>query len=314
MTRPAPATRAAADAGEAATPKGFPPILYVLAAALLWSTGGLFIKATELSAFELSFGRSLLAAVTVGYFTRREGFRINRLTAVLAVLYAALLLLFVMATKMTTAANAIFIQYTAPVYVLILEPLIYKEKFRRRDAFVVAACAVGIALFFVGRLRPEEMMGNLMAMLSGLCFAFFMLFIRHPRAGEVNRASSIFYGSILLALVTLPSFVAGAHKVKVSDVGIMVFLGVFQIGISYTLFTRGIERGVRSLDAALVGYIEPISNPVWVFLFLGERPTPWALLGGAIIITAVVLHTYMSAREGVRARRAAAESHALGEG
>ena len=294
---------------------GVPPILFVFAAALLWSTGGLFIKATQLSAFELSFGRSVLAGLTVAYFTRREGFRVNRVTAVLAVLYAALLLLFVVATKLTTAANAIFIQYTAPVYVLVLEPLIYKERFRRRDAFVVAACAVGIALFFVGRVRPEEMSGNLIAMASGLCFAFFMLLIRHPRAGEVNRASSIIYGSVLLALVTLPSFVAGAHKVKPSDLAIMAFLGVFQIGLAYTLFTWGVERGVRSLDAALVGYVEPVSNPVWVFIFIGERPTAWALLGGAVIITAVVAHTYLSAREGVRARRAAArETHALGEG
>src|ERR671916_127369 len=111
-------------------PGALPPILFVLAAALLWSTGGLFIKATELSAFELSFGRSLLAALTVAYFTRRDGFRANRVTVLLSVLYAALLLLFVVATKMTTAANAIFIQYTAPVYVLVLEPLIYREKFR----------------------------------------------------------------------------------------------------------------------------------------------------------------------------------------
>jgi DME family drug/metabolite transporter len=301
MPKAAPATR---DADERATrTESFPPILYVLAAALLWSTGGLFIKATELSAFELSFGRSLLAALTVAYFTRREGFRANRVTVLLAVLYAALLLLFVVATKMTTAANAIFIQYTAPVYVLVLEPLFYKEKFRRRDAFVVAACAAGIALFFVGRLRPEEMTGNLIAMLSGLCFAFFMLLIRHPRAGQVNRASSIFYGSILLALVTLPSFVAGAHKVKPSDVGIMVFLGVFQIGLAYTLFTRGINRGVRSLDAALVGYVEPVSNPIWVYLFIGERPTAWAILGGTVIIAAVVVHTIISARS----RRAADE-------
>jgi DME family drug/metabolite transporter len=303
MTTTAPANH---DDAERATPQGFPPILYVLAAALLWSTGGLFIKATELSAFELSFGRSLLAALTVAYFTRREGFRANAFTAILAVLYAALLLLFVMATKLTTAANAIFIQYTAPVYVLILEPLIYKEKFRRRDAYVVAACAVGIALFFVGRLRPEETSGNLLAMLSGLCFAFFMLLIRHPRAGEVNRASSIIYGSLLLTLITAPSFVAGAHKVKLSDLGIIIFLGVFQIGLAYTLFTRGVEHGVRSLDAALVGFIEPVSNPIWVYLFIGERPSLWAVLGGAIIIMAVVVHTVFGAREGARARRRAA--------
>ena len=275
---------------------GFPPILYVLAAALLWSTGGLFIKATQLSAFELSFGRSLLAAATVAYFTRRQGFRANALTAAAALLYAALLLLFVMATKMTTAANAIFLQYTAPAYVLVFEPLIFKEKYRRRDVAVVAACVAGVALFFVGRVRPEEMNGNLLALLSGVCFAAFILVFRHPRAGEVNRASSIIYGNLLLALLCAPSFFAGLDKVTPSDLGRIAFLGVFQIGLAYTLFTRGIERGVRSLDAGLVGYIEPLSNPLWVYLILGERPSPWAILGGSVIIAAVVMHTILGAR------------------
>jgi drug/metabolite transporter (DMT)-like permease len=109
------------------------PLLLVLGAAILWSTGGLFIKATNLSPLEVSFGRSLLATITIVIFTRSEGFGLNRISAITSVLYAALLVLFVVATKMTTAANAIFLQYTAPVYVLILEPLFYKEKFRARD-------------------------------------------------------------------------------------------------------------------------------------------------------------------------------------
>lgn len=275
---------------------GAPPILYVLGAALLWSTGGLFIKATELSAFELSFGRSLLAAGTVAYFTRRSGFRLNAATGVGAILYAALLLLFVMATKQTTAANAIFLQYTAPVYVLVFEPLLFGERYRRRDVLVVAACVVGIALFFVGRLRPEEMTGNLLALLSGVCFAAFILIFRHPRAGRVNRASSIIYGNLLLAAVCAPSFFGALGRVRAADLGIIAFLGVVQIGLAYTLFTRGIERGVRSLDAGLVGYVEPVSNPVWVYLFLGERPSAWAIAGGAIIIAAVVTHTIAAAR------------------
>ena len=270
---------------------GVPPILYVLAAALLWSTGGLFIKATALDAYELSFGRSLLAALTVAYFTRREGFRVNSVTVVAAALYAGLLVLFVLATKLTTAANAIYLQYTAPVYVLVFEPLVFKEKYRRGDFLVVGACVAGIALFFVGRLRPEEMQGNLFALLSGLCFAAFMLLIRLPRAGRVNRASSIIYGNLLLAALCAPAFFRGLHKVTTADLGIIIFLGVVQIGLAYTLFTRGIERGVRSLDAALAGYAEPLSNPLWVYLFLGERPSKWAVFGGAIIITAVALHT-----------------------
>jgi drug/metabolite transporter (DMT)-like permease len=275
---------------------GVPPIFFVLAAALLWSTGGLFIKATPLDAFELSFGRSLLAALTVAYFTRREGFRVNTVTVIAAALYAALLLLFVMATKLTTAANAIFLQYTAPVYILVFEPLIFKEKYRRSDFLVVAACAAGIALFFVGRLHPDEMRGNLLALVSGVCFAAFMLLIRLPRAGRVNRASSIIYGNLLLAAVCAPAFFRGVHKVAPSDLGVILFLGVVQIGVAYTLFTRGIERGVRSLDAGLVGYVEPLSNPLWVFLFLGERPSQWAITGGVIIIAAVSIHTIALAR------------------
>jgi drug/metabolite transporter (DMT)-like permease len=269
----------------------------VLAAALLWSTGGLFIKATPaLSAYELSFGRSLLAALTVGYLTRREGFRVNSVTVVAAGFYAGLLLLFVMATKLTTAANAIFLQYTAPVYVLVFEPLVFKEKYRRSDFLVVAACLAGIALFFVGRLRPEEMLGNLLALASGVCFAVFMLLIRLPRAGRVNRASSIIYGNLLLAAVCAPAFYGGAHKVTAADLGLIAFLGVVQIGVAYTLFTRGVERGVRSLDAGLVGYVEPLSNPLWVYLFIGERPSGWALAGGGVIIAAVIVHTAALAR------------------
>src|ERR1044071_5212077 len=161
------------------------PLLLVVGAAILWSTGGLFIKATHLSAFELSFGRSLLAAITIVILTRREGFGINRISAITSLLYAGLLILFVLATKLTTAANAIFLQYTAPVYVLILEPIFYKEKFRLRDLITITACLAGMVLFFVGRLRPEDVTGNLVALGSGVCFAFFFLLLRHAKARNV---------------------------------------------------------------------------------------------------------------------------------
>ena len=272
------------------------PILFVLAGALLWSTGGLFIKATPLDAFQLSFGRSLCAAVTVAVLTRHEGFRANGLTLVSSVLYAALLLLFVMANKLTTAANAIFLQYTAPVYVLVLEPLLFKERFRRSDVFVVAACVAGMSLFFVGQLRPQDVSGNLTALASGVCFALFLLSLRHPRANRVNRAASVIYGNLLLCLFTLPSFAPVAGDLTTRDVLIVLYLGVVQIGVAYTLFTLGMARGVRSLDAGVVGYVEPMLNPVWVFLFLGERPSNWAIVGGAIIIAAVLAHTAALAR------------------
>ncbi|HEV2859699.1 MAG TPA: DMT family transporter [Pyrinomonadaceae bacterium] len=286
----------AAEGAAAGRGVGVSPVLFVLAAALLWSTGGLFIKATQLGALELSFGRSLFAAGTIAYLTRREGFRANGVTLVASVLYAALLILFVVANKLTTAANAIFLQYTAPVYVLVFEPWMYGERRRLGDLFVVLACVAGMSLFFVGQLRPDDVAGNLTALASGLCFAFFLLLLRHPRAGRVNRASSTLYGNLIICLVTLVPFARGAGELTARDLGIVFYLGVFQIGVAYTLFTLGIRRGVRSLDAGIVGYVEPMLNPVWVFLFIGERPSGWAVLGGAVIIAAVMAHTITLAK------------------
>jgi DME family drug/metabolite transporter len=278
------------------TGAGVSPVWFVVVAVLLWSTGGLFIKWSTLSAAELSGARALFAAATVMLLTRHEGFRFNVVTAVAAVFYAALLFLFVSATMMTTAANAIFLQYTAPVYILLAEPFFFKEKYRAADFVVVAFCIVGMSLFFVGQLRPEDVQGNLTALASGACFAAFFLLLRHPRAREVNRASSVIYGNLLLALVMSPAMIQGAEHFTAGNIAITAYLGIVQLGIAYTLLTLGIARGVKSLAAGIIGYIEPVLNPVWVFLFLGERPAKWALVGGAIIIAAVAAHTIWSAR------------------
>lgn len=273
-------------------------------AAILWSTGGLFIKATTISGLELSFGRSLLAAVTVAILTSREGFRLNRVTLLASVLYALLLIFFVLATKRTTAANAIFLQYTAPVYLLVLEPLLYKEKFRLSDLITVAMCLGGMSLFFVGKLRPEDVSGNLLALASGLCFAFYFLLLRHSSARSVNRASSVIYGNILVVLITAPVGLAALRHLGPMDAASVAYLGIVQIGFAYLLFTLAMARGVRSLDAGIIGYIEPVLNPIWVFLFLGERPSTWAIAGGAIIITSVICHMLIE----TKAKRAAAET------
>ncbi|HXT62707.1 MAG TPA: DMT family transporter [Pyrinomonadaceae bacterium] len=273
------------------------PLLLVLGAAILWSTGGLFIKATHLSPFEVSFGRSFLAVITIVIFTRREGFGLNGISAITALLYAALLILFVVATKLTTAANAIFLQYTAPVYVLILEPLFYKEKFRGRDFVTVAACVAGMSLFFVGKLRPEDVSGNLFALASGVCFALFFLLLRHAKARQVNRAASAIYGNLIVVVICAPAFF-GALKRGISpqDYARLAYLGIVQIGFAYLLFTLAMARGLRSLDAGIIGYVEPVLNPIWVFLFLGERPSGWAIIGGTIIIASVMIHMLLEAR------------------
>ena len=282
---------------------GVSPLLFILGAAIVWSTGGLFIKLTTLSPYELTFWRSLFAVVTVALFTRREGFGLNRMTALTSVLYAALLLLFVVANKRTTAANAIFLQYTAPIYMLVFEPLLYKEKFRLKDLAVVIICIAGMSLFFVGQLKPSDIEGNIAALGSGICMALYFLFLRHARSREVNRASSVIYGNLLLIIamgIVAPLMSPDGLRVlfpSFKNFLLVAYLGVVQIGFGYTLFTLGMARGVRSLEAGIVGYVEPVLNPIWVFLFYGEQPSRWAILGGAIIILAVLTHTLIGARK-----------------
>lgn len=205
-----------------------------------------------------------------------------------------------LATKLTTAANAIFLQYTAPVYVLILEPVFYKEKFRFRDLITVAVCVAGMSLFFVGKLRPQDLSGNLLALASGVCFAFFFLLLRHSKARKVNRASSAIFGNLIVVVICAPVFYAAARRgIAAEDFARVAYLGVVQIGFAYLLFTLAMARGVRSLDAGIIGYVEPVLNPIWVFLFIGERPSGWAMIGGAIIIASVIAHMLIAARPGI---------------
>lgn len=291
-----------------------PPVVLVLSAVLLWSTGGMFIKlAKNLDAYQVTFFRSLLAGLTVLIITRRSGLRINGFGVMCSVIYATLLFLFVWATKHTTAANAIFLQYTAPVYILILAPFVIGEKFHLRDMATVIFCIAGMSLFFVGDLTIGDYQGNIAALGSGIFLGLYIMLLKHPRfvgapaAGlPVSAAdaslrlqterpylpiATVIYGNLLLALITLPMGLAAVPTITPLDMAAVGFLGIVQIGISYILFIKGVTGGTRPLDASIIGFIEPLLNPVWVFLFVGERPSNWAILGGIIIIATVVLHT-----------------------
>jgi DME family drug/metabolite transporter len=285
------------------------PIWFVLAAVLLWSTGGLFIKLTTLDAFQVTFFRSLLAAVTVLIVTRKHGLRINAFGVVVTIIYAALLFLFVWATKQTTAANAIFLQYTAPIYILILAPFVIGERFQVRDLVTVIFCLAGMSLFFVGDLTIGDYQGNIAALGSGVLLGLYIMLLKHPKADSLNPVITVIYGNFLLAVLTLPSgleaITAAVQQTSaevvpftqpLKDLACVAFLGIFQIGISYILFIKGVRGGTRPLDASIIGFIEPLLNPVWVFLFVGERPSNWAVLGGAIIIATVVAHTFAQYR------------------
>ena len=282
----------------------FPPVVLILFAVLLWSTGGLFIKLTTLDAFAVNCGRSLFAAITVAVFTYRKGLKLDRFTLLSAFLYAGTLTSFVYANKTTTAANAIFLQYTAPIYILILSPLILKEKFRFPDLITVFICLAGMSLFFLedtgataNNLASNVFAGNIAALLSGVFFGLYFILLRHPRTLENrNPALSVFYGNILIVLFMLPLLAQNPPAPTFNDISAILFLGIFQIGIAYVLFTKGVAEGVRPLDASIIGFVEPLLNPVWVFLFAGEKPSNWAILGGAIIITAIAAHTIFNNR------------------
>lgn len=273
------------------------PVWYVVIAVLLWSTGGLFIKLTSLDAYQVTFFRSLLAGITVLILTSHKGLRINFFGIMASVIYATLLFLFVWATKHTTAANAIFLQYTAPIYILILAPFVIGEKFHGRDLITIIFCIGGMSLFFVGKLEITDYQGNLAALCSGVFLGLYIMLLRHPKALGMNSAITVIYGNFLLALLTLPSGIAALPTMTLTDAGAVAFLGVFQIGISYILFIKGVTGGTRPLDASIIGFIEPLLNPVWVFLFIGEQPSTWALLGGAVIVATVAIHTFVNSRK-----------------
>lgn len=267
------------------------PVVLVLIAVLLWSTGGLFIKLTALDAYQVTFYRSLFAAITVIILTRKDGLKINGFGILTAIIYAALLFLFVWATKKTTAANAIFLQYTAPIYILVLAPFIIGEKFKMRDLVTVVIVLAGMSLFFVGKLEVSDYQGNIAALCSGVFLGLYILLLKHPRAEGFNPTIAVIYGNLLLAVLTAPSGIAVFPAMLLMDWFAVIFLGVIQIGIAYVLFIKGVRGGTRPLDASLIGFIEPLLNPAWVFLFVGERPSQWAILGAFIVITAIFVHT-----------------------
>lgn len=265
-------------------------IIAIVIAALLWSTGGLFIKLISLNAFQLSFFRSIFTALTFLTLFRKKTFVFNKLTIINGLFYAGILILFVMATKLTTAANAIFLQYTAPIYVLILEPILLKTELKKINVISVIISFLGMTLFFVGELSPSHLEGNIVAIISGLCFAGFLLGIR--KSSEEFRIPSIFLGNILIILICSFS-ITNELKISLDDFFMVAYLGIFQIGFAYAVFTYSIKR-IEGIEAALVAMIEPIMNPIWVFIGYGEKPSSFAILGGLIILTTITIRTIIT--------------------
>ncbi len=273
-------------------------LLAVFAAGLLWSTGGIFIKLVTFNALQISFFRSIFAALVFLLIFKKEIFYANLFTIINAILYSAILILFVIATKTTTAANAIFLQYTAPIYVLIFEPLINKTKYEKINIITIVVCFIGMTMFFLGKISPGDMFGNVLALLSGLAFAAFLLGMRKNK--KEYQFSSIFYGNILVSIICFNSLF-GIPNFTIPNFLMVFYLGVFQIGLAYAIFSYGLKR-VYAIEASLISMIEPVLNPVWVFLGYGEVPSFMAIVGGIIIVAAISVRTFVFESPVMKAR------------
>ena len=302
--------------------------LCVIGAAVCWSVVGAGVKLVSppLDGWHIACGRSLFAFFFVCAMVRP--WRAARVfpglsVALLSLVYAAMLVLFILANTLTKSANAIFLQDTALVWMMLFAPLVLKEPFRARDLGVFVICAIGMTLLFGDQLAPGQQEGNLLALLSGLAYAAVLLGLRwgrrkeaaarpaSPAGGAPAQAAPpadaeliLVWGNLLCVLACVPFLhsipvgEAGAGRVAIAVLGVAV-MGVVQLGLGYYLVAKGM-RHVPAVEAALLTLVEPVLNPIWAFVAVQEVPGPWALLGGAVIIASV-------AYQGVGERRAPAE-------
>ena len=275
-------------------------ILEILLCSALWSIAGILMKQIPWSGFVIASFRSLIAGAVMAVYMacRRLRVTVNRRSLFGGVALCATMTLFSVANKTTTAANAIVLQFTSPIWILLLSAAFLKKRFRRADFLAVGFTFLGIVLFFLDGLRAGNTAGNIVALGSGLTFALYYMSLGD--CPEADRMSAVLLAHGLTFLVGLP-FVFTTHPaVSAPAVICLAALGIFQLGIPYVLLAHG-SGWCPPLICALLGALEPLLNPVWVAIFDGELPGPWALVGGVIVIVAVTLLCIYDAREEARA-------------
>ncbi|MEF9972805.1 MAG: DMT family transporter [Clostridia bacterium] len=263
-------------------------IIQMMICASLWSVAGIFIKLIHLNGFVIAGFRSLFAALTVLVYMRvkKERIVISKNVLLNAVFLAITFLGFVVANKLTTAANAIVLQFTSPVFILIGSALFLKERFTRADVLVVIATFLGIALFFFDQLEGGALLGNLIAVGAGLSMACMFLAVKKTQASE--RMSGMLAGHLLTALIGIPFLMFTENQLDGQAIGFLALLGVVQLGIPYILYGLAAEY-CPPLACSLIAAIEPLLNPVWVAIFDGETPGMFALIGGVIVVCSITL-------------------------
>ena len=276
--------------------------LQVLAAAILFSTGGAGIKAAAFTGLQVSALRSGIAALVLIALLRG---RLVLSPAMLGtgVVYAATVTLFVLSTKLTTAANAIFLQATAPLYLLLLGPFVLSERFRTRDVVFLLGVAVGLVLCVIGQpmpttTAPDPGTGNLLAVICSITWAFTLLGLRYLQRGSTHVAgvgmSAVAIGNLLASVAAWP-FALPLPEASASEWATIAYLGVCQIALAYVFLTAAM-RVLPALEVSLLLLIEPVLNPTWTWLIRGEDPGGYTIVGGAIIIAATAIKSVYDAR------------------
>ena len=266
-------------------------------ASVCFSTGGLLIKLIPWSALAINGARNLIGSAVIGLFmllTRhRLVFSRTVLTGALSMI--GVTTLFTMANKLTTAANAIVLQFTAPIFVILLMALIYHERPSKTDLIACAAVLLGICLFFVDGLQAGTLLGNLLAVLSGICYAgVFMM----NTGKNADALSSSFLGQLAAGLLLTP-LCFRETDFSAQTVAAVLTLGIVQVGGAYVLFSLGIQR-TKPVTASLITGMEPIMNPLWVAIFYGERLSALSLAGSVIVVGSILAYNlYKTKKENV---------------
>jgi len=272
------------------------PRLAAIASAILFSTGGAAIKSTSLTSWQISGLRSLVAALAVLILLPETRKHWTWRSGVVAIAYAICLTSFVLATKNTTAANAIFLQATAPVYLVLLGPWLLREKVRTSDWTTLAIVCVGMVLVFwdpgeAQALAPSPLLGNWLGALSGLTWALTVCGLRWLSRGQAGSSMTpVLMGNCIGILICLPQMFP-LTQIRSNDIWSLAYLGVFQVGLAYWCLTKAMAN-LGALEASLLIMVEPALNPVWTWWLHGERPTTTAIAGGALIIGSALLKSW----------------------
>jgi len=263
-------------------------ILQMLICASLWSIAGIFIKLIPWSPFVISGARSAVAGIVVFVYIKIKGLPVivNRKTLLSGLIMCLVYTCFVVANKLTTAANAIVLQFTAPVFILVFSALFFKQKFSRADLLAVIFTLAGISLFFLDQLTPGHLLGNIIGIGAGMFMAG--MYITIGNADSTERMSCVFFGQLMTAVVAIPFIFITKPQVTMVPLLSILILGVLQLGVPYILFVKAVEH-CPPLACSLLGAMEPLLNPVWVAIFDGETPGVFALFGGIVVVATVTL-------------------------